>query len=409
VVSLPGLVLLCAGFAEAGAVVPPGAELKVRLTTAIPAHARKGLRLSALLIAPVAREGQVLLAAGATLQGTVDEAGTLPHDHHRSYLRLSFGTIAAAPALALPIKARLLEVDNARERVDDEGRILGLKRASPWPTKLEALLLLAAHAHPVLLAAAETAKLAVRRLRRAPIAYAAGTEMTLTLVEPLEVALGGPTLASDPLDLSASAELLQLASDLPSRTESARRARPADLTNVLLLGTRDEVTQAFLAAGWTQAKPMSLKTGVKAFVALARRRCYKPAPVSLLRLEGAPPDAVFEKQTNTLAKRHHVRLWCRKELVGGTPLWLGAATHDVAIAFDRRNRTFTHRIDGHIDGERDKLMADLELTGQVRARGLVARPDVPRLTPRATGDPLATDGRLGVLALGANAALTLNK
>lgn len=80
-------------------------------------------------------------------------------------------------------------------------------------------------------------------------------------------------------------------------------------------------------------------------------------------------------------------------------LWLAAATHDIGIVLDRRDKTFTHRIDGRIDDERDKLMADFEFTGRVQATGLLERPTVPRLSQNGTGDSVETDGRLGVLVL----------
>ena len=396
-ISLAGVLLLGAALAPDVAVeLPAGTELQVRLTTAIPAHARAGLALSSVLVAPVARDGRVVLPAGAVLSGTVAAAGELPRERHRCHLRLAFSEIAVAPGGTLPIETRVLDVDNARETVDADGRILGLARIRARPTRLEALLLLAAHAHPIALVAVEAGKLAVRERERVAIEYRPGVEMTLRLLQPLRLGVA----ASPPgrPDLSSDGELRRLVSDLPTRTEAARFKRPSDLTNVLLVGSRDEVSQAFLEAGWTEAKPLGLKTGARAFVALAEHHGYESAPVSLLRLEGDAPGLVFEKQNNTLTKRHHVRIWPRTESFRGRPVWLAAATHDIGISFDRRDRTFVHRIDPRIDAEREKLMADLEFTGRVSAAGLVER-RAPRLARNAHGDSVETDGRLGVLVL----------
>ena len=41
-----------------------------------------------------------------------------------------------------------------------------------------------------------------------------------------------------------------------------------------------------------------------------------------MRLEGDAPGLVFEKQNNTLTKRHHVRIWPRTESFRGRPVWL---------------------------------------------------------------------------------------
>lgn len=377
--------------------LPPGTALSVRLTTAIPRQARPGLPVQAVLVAAVDRDGAVLLRAGGTLHGTVKASGRLPRERHRSYLDLEFGDIVTPAGAVLPLRARVADVDNARESVDSEGRIIGLPWIPVRPTTVEALLLLAAHAHPVALVAFEAGKLAVRQAARVPVEYAAGTDMTLTLREPLRVRAPPPETPRP--DLSENAVLAALAARLPARTEATRSRRPSDLTNILLVGTREEVAEAFVAAGWTEARPFGLKAAARSFVALAERHGYKPAPVSRQELGGAAPAAVFEKQNNTLAKRHHVRIWAVDEAFRGRPVWLGAATHDVGIVFDHKDRTFTHRIDARIDDERQKVMADVEFVGRVREAGLLERLHVPRRTQTATGDPVESDGRLGVLIL----------
>jgi len=116
-------------------------------------------------------------------------------------------------------------------------------------------------------------------------------------------------------------------------------------------------------------------------------------------LDGKPPDLVFEKTNDTFARRHHLRIWRRPGTVGGKPVWAVAATHDIGISFAEAERTFIHRIDPHIDGEREKVVNDLLFAGHVRAFGLVDRPQVPRQARNATGDSIETDGRVAVLLL----------
>ncbi len=398
-ISIAAVLLVCAnsGAPDARVEVPPGTPLEIRLTGSIPRDAPAGRPLSAVLIAPVTVNGRLLIPAGATLRGRVDSVDSLPDKHHRSYLRFTFREIVLGQRETLPIDTRLSSVDNARETVDADGGIVGLPWLSMRPGKVEALLLLAAYAHPLALVAVEAGKLAAHGVKRVPIEYATGTEMTLVLLSQIRVT--PPAAAPRLEDLSGDPDLARLAAELPTQTETAKLKKPSDLTNVLLVGTRREVTQAFLEAGWSEAGPLGFKTGAKAFFALAKRKGYEAAPVSRLELEGAPPDLVFEKQTNTIAKRHHVRIWSPGASFHGREVWLGAASHDVTIAFDHARRTFTHHIDGHIDREREKVMADLAFTGRAAATGLVERPAAPLRTENATGDALETDGRLGVLVL----------
>jgi LssY C-terminus len=398
-VSTAVLLLGLAPASAAPAELPAGTELAVRLTSAIPAHAKAGLPVTAVLVVPVTQAGVVILPSGVTVGGMVEATGQLRAEHRHPYLQIAFREIRGLSSQPLAIQARVADVDNARETVDAEGRIVGLGNVRARPTAVDALLLLAAHGHPIAFVAAEAGKLGLRAVEHAPIKYAPGTELMLKLLAPVSPPSPAPGSGPDLPDLSSDPDLERLASALPVRAETAKLKRPADLTNVLLLGTRDDVKEAFLAAGWTEARPLGVKSVARAFLALAHRHGYKPAPVSRQRLQGAPPDLVFEKQNNTLAKRHHVRIWSREERFGGEAVWLGAASHDVAIFFDRKRRTFTHRIDPRIDDERDKIMSDLAFTGRVRAAGLVARPDVAAPSGDATGDAVVTDGRLGVLRL----------
>ena len=68
------------------------------------------------------------------------------------------------------------------------------------------------------------------------------------------------------------------------------------------------------------------------------------------------------------------------------------------IDFSERDRTFIHRIDSNIDGERAKVVSDLLLAGAVRSLALVDR-NLPPNLQNATGDAIQTDGRMAVLLL----------
>ncbi len=83
----------------------------------------------------------------------------------------------------------------------------------------------------------------------------------------------------------------------------------------------------------------------------------------------------------------------------GKPVWVCAATHDIGIDFSPEKRTFIHKIDSEVDHERAKVVADLLLTGHVKALSLVARPKAPRESSNATGDKLITDGAMAVLVI----------
>jgi hypothetical protein len=117
----------------------------------------------------------------------------------------------------------------------------------------------------------------------------------------------------------------------------------------------------------------------------------------VLLLDGRQPDMVFQKQNNTFAQRHHLRIWRRPGAFDGKPVWVCAATHDIGIDFSPDDHTFIHKIDPQIDRERTKVVDDLLLTGKVKSHALVDRPAVPKESANATGDKLITDGQMAVL------------
>jgi hypothetical protein len=137
--------------------------------------------------------------------------------------------------------------------------------------------------------------------------------------------------------------------------------------------------------------------------ALVEDRGYKEGPVSVLLLEGLPPDLVFQKTNDTFAARHHVRIWRRPGTYDGLPIWVMTATHDVGIDYSEADRTFIHRIDPHIDAERRKVINDLLYARAVRSLALVDRVNIPPHPVNATGDQLLTDGRMAVAMLGGDA------
>jgi len=121
--------------------------------------------------------------------------------------------------------------------------------------------------------------------------------------------------------------------------------------------------------------------------------------VSQLVLDGRPPDLVFQKLTDTFAKRHHVRIWRAAAEWTGHPAFVAAATHDVGIEFSSEERTFTHRTDPAIDEERDKIVDDLITANAVAALSLAPRPPVAGLTVTGGQVPVITDWRVAIVAL----------
>ena len=139
-----------------------------------------------------------------------------------------------------------------------------------------------------------------------------------------------------------------------------------DPINVGLIGTKDELVAAMLAAKWQPADPITFKSSAKLVRSVVLHRPDETAPVYNLYLWKRKEDLAFEQEVGkTASRRHHVRFWESAKQVGGRLLWLGAATFNTKIGFSHTTGMPTHHIDANIDAEREKLMNDLIAAGRL--------------------------------------------
>ena len=374
---------------------PAGTEINLRLTTKVSSNASKVKDpVDAIVIQPVAVNGQYVIPAGTAVHGVVVEAKASSGPDDRALLQIAFTQLDLAGA-KVKLVSTVNGVDNARESVNSNGQIQGILASESISARLDSGIAKVAQRFGGLAGVLEKAKGMVLQEPDGNIVYEPGVELTVTLDQPLDLKKAGSGFKLQ--DPPALAELAAAVTRHPFQTRAQSPPRPSDVTNIMFIGTEDQLGQAFAAAGWSAASANNSLSKFETFKAIAESRGYKEAPVSVLLLEDKPPDLVFQKQNNTFAQRHHLRIWRRPGSFRGQPLWVCAATHDVGIDFSSTDRTFIHKIDPQIDRERAKVINDLLLTGQVKSLALVDRPAVPKEGANATGDKLITDGQMAVV------------
>jgi hypothetical protein len=128
---------------------------------------------------------------------------------------------------------------------------------------------------------------------------------------------------------------------------------------------------------------------------------YTEMPMSTLFLFGRPQDLSFARgdPLKIAAERHHLRVWQTESAVGGVPLWVGSATHDIGFETDQRNGNVTHRIDPKVDGERDFLLQSFDAAGVFSSAAYVTPAEPVREAKTATGGEFSSDGRIAVMRL----------
>jgi hypothetical protein len=394
--------LALAGFSLAAqaATIPAGTDLQVRLTTEVSSQQPAGQPVTAVVIAPVLDRGAALLNAGTILSGVTADvvpfrAATDDAAAQTAALRINFTQVRDDAGHKAPLSSKVTAVDNAREKLDQIGLITGIDPAQTYEAQLDkAIAKLQARSSGLaqLLAGVQSAFL---KQVDADIDYKPGVEMTVTLTAPLNWTVSSNAKLPGPI--TPANRLMELVSIEPFRTLAQNPPQPSDLINLMFIGTADELQAAFQSAGWSAAAALSRASKLETARALIEDRGYSEAPMSILYLEGRPPDLALQKQNDTFAMRHHIRIWRMPQTFDGKPVWMAAATHDVKITFSPQSHNFTHGIDSHIDLERAKVVDDLLFTGMVRGVSLVGRSGLPKDLTNATGDVLLTDNKLAVL------------
>ncbi len=376
---------------------PAGPEVFIRLKTAVSTRTSKpGDAVVAVVIAPVAANRGTVIAAGAVVRGTVEKVARPSAPGERAALLLRFNELQTG-SVRWAILGRVESVDNARETVDEQGQIDGILAAETVGGRLDAGLSKLGGEYSGFADVLSAAKNAMFQQASTAISYPPGVEMTLRLAAPPP---GQATAAvSGPRPMPDRAALTERVEQEPFQTIAQQPPKPSDVTNLLLIGTERALRRAFKEAGWSLAAGLNPRSKLETLRALAEDRGYREAPVSVLLLDGKPPNLVFEKANNTFARRHHLRIWRRPGNFRGKPVWAVAATHDIGIDSSDAERVFIHRIDSDIDRERQKVADDLLFTGRVQTLDLVTRPAVPRQGRNAVGDAVVTDGRIAVLTV----------
>ncbi|HLH01254.1 MAG TPA: LssY C-terminal domain-containing protein [Bryobacteraceae bacterium] len=394
--------LLSLGFIPAAfaVTVPSGTTIDLRLTTEVSSDKPSGQSVSAVVIAPVLVNGTIAIADGTRLDGvTADAHANKPaadgNAEQPATLRLQFTKIQDSHGQSKSITCVLSGVDNARESVDQSGLITGILASRTFTSLAQSGVDKVMEKNSTLGQLLSSVKTSVVKEADPSIVYKPGVEFTVKLSQPLDW-----TPARDarlPSPIQNSAQLTALVAELPYRTVALKPPDPSDLTNLLFIGTRDQVEKAFKDSGWFASDPLGRSANFKTAQAIIENRGYDEAPMSILTLGGKPPDMTYEKQNNTFASRHHIRIWQMPQTFDGKPVFVAAATHDIKIYFSQTSRSITHGIDPNIDNERTKVTNDLVFTGMVQAVSLIDRTNVPKGISNATGDKLQTDDKIAAI------------
>jgi len=203
-------------------------------------------------------------------------------------------------------------------------------------------------------------------------------------------------ISSAPLD----ADLRRSLDSLPRRVNDQFNNQ-GDMVNFVIIGAQKDVQSALDAATWHVADTDNRKALINAVMQTYDSKDYLAMPMSTLYLFGRKQDFGYEmaEPIAMVASRHHFRIWKAPFTWGGQEVWVGAGTHDIGFAKDKRNNNVTHKIDPAVDGERDNIGSSLQNANKAKTLSYYLPPNPVQNAKNATGDGYHSDGRLLVVFL----------
>lgn len=390
--------------AEACTDVDAGQKIWIHLTAAVSTYtAKPGDTVFGVLTEDIGCGRDVMIPAGSPVQGVVVSRRKVGFGirHETAALEMEFQH-ATVNGVDIPLKARVEEVENAREMVHN-GVIEGIRSSSSAQGRITSRLIHLPtwnpYTDPVLIAF----KAAFPVFPEPEIYYPAGTGIRLLTTAPISapvVAHAAPEVSADEIanldtGLTPSEQLVSM---LPTRVKT-RRAIDADLVNLVFVGDRDVVENAFLNAGWNDAEAIDGHSVTRDMYALLNHSGYERQPMSTFYLNGVPQELSLQKNLNSYDRRDHLRMWRWSAPGMKAPVWVSSSTHDTGATLTVRYRGFMHHIAADVDSERETVIRDLTFAGCVASVNYVSRPDVPQQMLNSTGDTMRTDGAIAIVRL----------
>jgi len=201
-------------------------------------------------------------------------------------------------------------------------------------------------------------------------------------------------------DTSLDAGLRKDIDGLPRRVNDQFK-NLGDMVNFVIIGSEKQVQSALDAANFHVADTSDSKAVLQAALTTYESKDYLAMPMSTLYLFNRPQDFGYEQAEPIamVASRHHFRLWKAPFTWNGQTVWVGAGTHDIGFAKDKRNGNVTHKIDPNVDGERENIGSSLQKGGKVKSISYYLPPNPVQDAKNATGDSYRSDGRILVISL----------
>jgi LssY C-terminus len=367
------LIAPCAASQETSAIparliIPDQTAVKLQLTETVSSvHARPGDHLDFIVARDVNIEGFTVIPAGTVASGSVTGVKGKRLLGIGGNVALKLDSVELANGDRVGLHARLNVKGRSRTKLMAAGMIAtGLVFLPATPV----LLLARGHDSTVL----------------------KSTEITAHIDAATSVLPVGLQHSQE-----RSSELDTMMDYLPPRVFNAE-GREGDMVNLVLVGQKEDVQNAFARAGWVKTDKWN---PIFVWHLLLHGTHDTSIPMARFYLFGRVQDYSYAlpEPGAVVSRRHHLRIWKTDHTIDGTPIWVGSATHDIAIEVAKRGRLINHRIDPAVDAERDFVGIDLTNTSSISRQEYLDSANPVFQAQTASGQTYHSDSRILLLDL----------
>jgi hypothetical protein len=357
-----------AGSPPAELTIPDGTPIELRLVDSISSnHAHSGDHLNFIVVKDVNLAGYTLVPAGTMARGTVTQVKGKRFLGVGAKISLRLDSVGLANGSTLQLRG---------------GKVVkGGSRTKLMAGAMIATAIIFLPATPVFL---------LTRGRESTVVKT--TEITAQVEGPASVDVAGLSRSTD-----STSNLAQMMDYLPPRVFSGE-GREGDMVNLIFVAQQQELQDAFQRAGWVQTDKWN---PILVWHLIQRGTGDAHVPMARFYLFGRVQDysyALPDPQA-VVSRRHHLRIWKTSYTQNGTPIWVGSATHDVAIEIAKNGRLINHRIDPQVDAERDFIGGDLTQTASVSSQEYLRSVSPVFEANTASGEAYHSDSRILLLDL----------
>ena len=354
-------------------IIPDGTPIKLQLVESVSsAHARPGDHLDFVVVRDVNVEGLTVIPAGTVAGGSVTGVRGRRFLGIGGRVALKLDSVALANGDRIALLAHMAK--NGRTRLKAMAAAM-IATGLVFLPAAAVFLLTRGHDSIVLKSTALTAH----------------TDHATSVVS-----------AGLPPSIERSSELAEMLDYLPPRVINGD-GREGDMLNLVFVAQSEDLQQTFARAGWIKTddwKPIFV------WHLLRHRNHDARLPMARFYLFGRVQDYSYALPDPhaIVTRRHHLRIWKTDYTMDGTPIWVGAASHDVAIVIGKRGHLINHRIDPNVDAERDFVGSNLTESLSVNREEYLSSDNPVFQAQTSSGDSYHSDGRLLLLDIQATSA-----